>query len=167
MSLLAQAATGLNAVPADWLKNLVIVALAIASPLIAIYASRRTRVEPDPLRVQEVKNLVTKDECERAHSSVHDALTGRQQVEDKIHDQLFAKINAVDRRQAEQINAIRMEMHGMELRINATAEERTAKVHDRVNEILAAENATRGTLVLLTQQVASFGAKADRLAEKK
>lgn len=136
----------LTGASAEHIKDFLIIALALASPLIAILVGRRARIEPDPLRVQKVEGLVTKAECERQHAGVQQALSARQALEDKTHDQLFAKINAVDRRQGEQMNALRMEMHGMELRINATAEERTTKVHDRVNEILAAENETRGTL---------------------
>jgi hypothetical protein len=140
-------AADLQTVPSDLLKNLVIVVLAIASPAIAFWAaSRRQRIEPDPLRVQTVDNLVTKPECERLHHETRLGMQSVKETEDKVHDQLFAKINAVDRRHSENLSMMRAEMHGMELRMNTTAEERTAKVHERVNEILAAENETRGTL---------------------
>lgn len=149
----------LSGASADHIKDFAVIGIAISMPIISIAAlaiGRKTRIEPDPLRVQKVEGLVTKVECERAHSSVHDALASRQAIEDKIHDQLFAKVNAVDRRQTEQINILRTEMHGMELRINATAEERATKVHDRVNEILAAENETRGTISMLSKNVSDL-----------
>jgi hypothetical protein len=152
------AAADLQTVPSDLLKNLLIIGLAISSPIIALYASRRrTRIEPDPLRVQAVENLVTKPECERLHRETQAGMTAVKETEDKVHDQLFAKINAVDRRHAENLSMMRAEMHGMELRMNTTAEERTAKVHERVNEILAAENETRGTLHEVSNQFAGFG----------
>jgi hypothetical protein len=136
----------LQTVDADWLKNLVIIGLAVASPLIALYASRRsTRVEPDPLRVQAVDRLVTKEECGTLHKQT-----------EAVQNQLFAKISAVDHRLAEQVMAIRTEMHGMETRLNHVAEERMVKVHDRVNEILAAENETRGTLTEVAKQLAAL-----------
>lgn len=139
-------AQSLQAVDADFVKNLVIVALAVVSPMIALYVGRRnTRVEPDPLRVQAVDKLATKEECHGLHKA-----------DEAVHGQLFAKISAVDHRLAEQVMAIRREMHGMEVRLNAVAEERTIKVHDRVNEILAAENETRGTLNEVAKQLAAL-----------
>lgn len=140
-SILAQ----LAGADAAHVKDFLLILLALSAPVLSVMGlvvGRRARIEPDPLRVQHVEGLVSLQQFERCRTAA-----------DKTHDMLFAKISAVDRRSTEQFNALRTEMHDMELRLNASDEKRVANVHERVNEILAAENETRGTLATLSEQL--------------
>jgi hypothetical protein len=92
-------------------------------------------ITPQPLQVQGVDRFVEKSTFDRAL-----------QKNDEEHKQIFAKINGSDRGVHQQFEAVRKEMHEMELRITSCGEERTTKVHDRVNQVLEAVSELRGEI---------------------
>lgn len=145
-------AADLQAVPADWLKNSVIVLLAIASPLIAIWAGgRRRKIEPDPLRVQKVDNLVTKDYCLSSHATLHQRLDG--------HDAAITAIRGEMRKDREdgelaartrsagiyhKLDDLRLELSDKMDAIRREGKADTEGVHTRINDVLAAVSELRG-----------------------
>jgi hypothetical protein len=96
-------------------KDFLIIALALAMPIIAIIGlvlGGKRKIEPDPLRVQKVENLVTKDFCLTSHNQIYQRLDG--------HDQ--------------QIGAIRQEMKHDRETSESAARVRSAGIYNKMDD---------------------------------
>jgi hypothetical protein len=111
--------------------------------------SRGTTIGPQPLMVREAEKFVTKETC----------MTHQNEVGEKLNRLEKAVAEARDKRDADQrdaafsrktiygeIETLRKEMAAMERRLNQDNENRSVKIHDRINEILEAVSELRGQL---------------------
>ncbi|GEM_PF-2293594 len=115
----------------------------------------RIKDKPAPGEVQReaADKYVTKAECARLHALTEQNLSGlnTMRVQDakdfaasrgKIYDEVKSMRTAV----ADELVKVRAEMGDMERRLSRDDEDRTTKIHDRLNEILAEVSEVRGEL---------------------
>lgn len=104
----------LSAADPQHLKDWLIIALALASPILSVIGlviGRRARIEPDPLRVQKVETL--RDWCDSAHAAIGHRLD--------CHDAA--------------INAIRAEIAHQRETAEAAARQRTSGIYQRIEDV--------------------------------
>jgi hypothetical protein len=110
-----------------WSLGCILIGAVIAFVGLLLLLRRNTvSIEPQPVAVEKAPKRFSKDLCDFQHREINQHL-GR-------HDTEIARI----------WEALRIELPAMERRINAAGEERVSKVHDRINEVLAAVSELRG-----------------------
>jgi hypothetical protein len=75
-----------------------------------------------------------------------ETLEKRIRESDHIHRDLFSRIGNAERGLSGAAEAIRREMHDMEIRINASSEERSSHLHERINQVLGEVREVKGQL---------------------
>jgi uncharacterized coiled-coil protein SlyX len=82
-----------------------------------------------PLRVQSQPPFVTRDDLDRTTTPISDRVT---------------RVEAMIANTALEVSRMRMDMHALENRMNASGEDRAAKIHGRINDVLEAVAELRG-----------------------
>lgn len=95
-------------------------------------------ISPQPLVVTPADQWVTRDESEREHAHMVERVVKIEQTVTGLSREIAA-VRA-------EVGGFQRELHEAETRINRAAEERSEKVHNRINDILAAVSELRGEI---------------------
>ena len=107
--------------------------LAVAGTIYGFVGNKTRTIDPQPLEVRGAAEFVPRKDFEHLRDE-----------NKREHEMLFAKIGGVSRGAEANLQTMRQEIHGMELRLNTANEERSSKLHDRINEVLEAVSELRG-----------------------
>lgn len=99
---------------------------AAAVSIYAVFRKQKVEIEPNPIMTQRQAKRFNHDLAEQRHTDVTRRLGS--------HD---AEIDAL-------WNSVRVDIPAMERRLNDAGEDRTGKIHDRINDILSAVMELKG-----------------------
>lgn len=82
-----------------------------------------------PIKVQSAPPFVTRDELDRTRESITDRVA-----------RVESSLSSV----SSELTVLRSQLHATETRINSAGEDRAAKIHERINDVLEAVSEVRG-----------------------
>lgn len=123
----------------EHIKDFLIICLAIASPLIALFSTRRSRIEPQPLEITTTDKFSTRDFCTLKHNEI---ATRFDRVETDIRN-LYREIKS-ERVHTESLNEARTKetYNHME----SIRKELSEKIDDLPPQIIATLKNTKGLI---------------------
>lgn len=107
---------------------------ALIISMVALNRRQNVKVQ-QPLEIKPVSDYVHKAEFNRLAEQ-----------NEQTHRDIFSKLGGIERGATGNLGKLREEIHAMELRINQSGEDRSEKIHERINEVLAEVSEIRGEL---------------------